>query len=129
VYGIIKQSGGHVWVYSEPAQGTALKVYLPTVKESVKRVKTDTRSPQEPCGSETILVVEDQQTVRRLVCQALGISGHEVLEAANAGEAMLICEHHGKPIHLMLTDVVLPQLSRRELAGRVKQCQPQMKVL
>ncbi len=133
VYGIIKQSGGDISVYSEAGAGTAFKIYLPRVEEAAG---TERRSGERiskfasmPKGSETVLVVEDDQTVRKLACQALRLSGYHVLEAANAGEALLICERHDGVIHLMLADVIMPQMSGRELAVRLNPVRPEMKTL
>lgn len=133
VYGIIKQSGGDISVYSEAGAGTTFKIYLPRVEEAAG---TERRSGERiskfasmPKGSETVLVVEDDQTVRKLACQALRLSGYHVLEAANAGEALLICERQDGVIHLMLADVIMPQMSGRELAVRLAPMRPEMKTL
>ncbi|HEY7544240.1 MAG TPA: ATP-binding protein, partial [Blastocatellia bacterium] len=133
VYGIIKQSGGDVGVYSEAGAGTTFKIYLPRVQDtgSLERRSGEriSKFAGMPKGSETILVVEDDQPVRKLACQALRLSGYHVLEAANAGEALLICERHDGTIHLMLADVIMPQMSGRELAARLAPARPQMKAL
>ncbi|MFZ5450813.1 MAG: PAS domain S-box protein [Thermodesulfobacteriota bacterium] len=129
VYGIVKQSGGHIWVYSEPDKGTTFKVYLPQVEEKVKELKPKPAVPRSLEGDETILVVEDDASLRDLISTALRRHGFTMLEASNGGEALLICERADTPIHLLLTDVVLPQLSGSELAQRLQLLHPQMKVL
>ena len=128
VYGIVKQSGGNVWIYSEPGKGTTFKVYLPRVEDAVEASERRKSTATFATGSETILVVEDEEILRRLICRILRLSGYEVLEASNGGEALLTCEQHEDPIHLMVTDVVMPQMGGRELAERVAALRPDMKV-
>ncbi|HPA46086.1 MAG TPA: PAS domain S-box protein [bacterium] len=128
VYGIVKQSGGYVWVYSEPGTGTAVKVYLPRVRESNESAKVETE-PVNLSGSETILVVEDDAGVRQLVLHILKSRGYTTLEALNATEAFSICEQQKNTIHLLLTDVIMPRMSGRQLAERLKPLHPDMKVL
>jgi len=131
VYGIIKQSGGHIWVYSEPGQGTTFKIYFPRVAEGLAPVRP--RPTQKPSratgGGKTILLVEDDAALRALMSKALRKYGYQVWEAANGGEAIMVCEKEKGPIHLLLTDVVMPQMSGRELAGRVAHLRPEIKVL
>ena len=128
VYGIVKQSGGNIWVYSEPGRGTTLKIYLPRVDESIEVFK-EKLAEALPGKGETILVVEDEEEVRKLAARILQIHGYKVLEAPQGGDALLICERHKNPIHLMLTDVVMPGMSGHQLAKRLKSLQPEMKVL
>ena len=128
VYGIVKQSGGNIWVYSEPGRGTTLKIYLPRVDESIEVFK-EKLAEALPGRGETILVVEDEEEVRKLAARILQIHGYKVLEAPQGGDALLICERHKNPIHLMLTDVVMPGMSGHQLAKRLKSLQPEMKVL
>jgi CheY-like chemotaxis protein len=129
VFGIVKQSGGHIWVYSEPGGGTTFKVYLPATDGVDVDVPAEVVSPRTLAGTETILLVEDQEEVRRVAHEILRRYGYHVIEASNAGEALLSCERHPRTIHLLLTDVVMPQVSGRELAERLVGIRPDMKVL
>jgi len=129
IYGIVKQSGGNVWVYSELGQGTTFKTYLPRVDEPAEHPELITARPTQLQGSESILLVEDEDMVRQLVRSVLEMHGYTVLEAHQGGEALLICEQHQGPIHLMVTDVVMPQMSGPQLAERLAPLRPEMKVL
>ncbi len=129
VYGIIKQSEGSVWVYSEVGQGTVFKVYLPSVNDDqpvreYPAVETDSET-----GTETILVVEDEVGVRSLVRMALSSVGYQVLETVDPGDALSKCANHNGPIDLLLTDVVMPQMSGPMVAERVVSLRPGIKVL
>lgn len=128
VYGIVKQSGGYVWVYSEVGIGSTFKVYLPRVDApaDIAPVHLPTVAFK---GSETVLLVEDEDGVRALVRHVLHKNGYNVIEARHGGEALLACERHAGKIDLLLTDVVLEQMSGRELAERLLQIRPEMKVL
>lgn len=129
VYGIIKQSGGNIWVYSEPDQGTTFKIYLPRVEKTARVYKPKASSPTAPGGTETILLVEDEEAVRTMVSKILRNKGYTVLEAAHSEQAFEISERHEGSIHLMVTDVIMPQMSGPELAERLAPRLPEMKVL
>ena len=131
VYGIVKQSGGYVWVYSEPGRGTSFKIYLPRIEDeksgSARDRKPDIQSL--PRGSETVLLVEDEKGVRELAREYLEMSGYTVIEAENGHMALELSGMHAGQIHLLMTDVVMPGISGRELAERVSQVRPEIKVL
>jgi len=128
-YGIIKQSNGHIWVYSEPGQGTTFKIYLPRVEESIEPVTPVLALTESLRGTEIILLVEDEDAVREPARRVLVQNGYTVLEARHGEEALRVCEQHEGTIHLMVTDVVMPEMSGRELAERLALLQPEMKVL
>jgi nitrogen-specific signal transduction histidine kinase len=129
VHGIIKQSSGHIWVYSEPGRGTTFKIYLPRVEEAAMPLQPAVAPAASLRGPETILVVEDDESLRSVICQTLRSYGYTVLEAHHGNEAILVCGRHRGPIHLVLTDVVMPGLSGGELMERLAPLGRQMKVL
>ncbi len=130
VYGIVKQSGGYIWPYSEPGMGTSFKIYLPRVDEKAERAQARAQASPELGGTETILLVEDEEGVRALTRQLLQRHGYTVLEAEHGQDALLLCERYSGPIHLLLSDVVLAaQMSGRELVQRLSPLRPEMKVL
>ena len=128
VYGIVKQSGGFIWVYSEPGHGTTFKIYFPWAGGSAERSAAALAAKPQP-GTETVLVVEDAASVRSVMRQVLERYGYAVLEAPDGETALqLAAKHHG-PIHLLLTDVVMPGVSGRQLADRLLRLRPGIKVL
>jgi two-component system cell cycle sensor histidine kinase/response regulator CckA len=129
VFGIVKQSSGHVWVYSEPGRGTIFKVYLPRVEEAALPLHPAVAPAALLRGEETILVVEDDEDLRSVICQTLRSFGYTVLEARHGHEAILVCGRHQGPIHLVLTDVVMPGMSGGELIERLSPFGRKMKVL
>jgi two-component system cell cycle sensor histidine kinase/response regulator CckA len=128
VFGIVSQSGGHIEVASVPGQGTTFTVYLPQSERPLERAVAQVEAVLRS-GSETILVVEDDDKVRELTRTVLRRSGYRVLEAQNAGEALLVSEQHEGEIHLLLTDVVMPRIGGRTLAERLVKARPRMKVV
>jgi CheY-like chemotaxis protein len=127
VYGIVKQSGGFIWVYSEPGHGTTFKIYLPRVDELV--VPVAALAQQLVGGSETVLVVEDVAAVRTVACEMLARHGYRVLEAPDGDTALRLAAKHQGQIHLLLTDVVMPDVSGRELADQLAALRPGLRVL
>jgi len=132
VYGIIKQSGGYIWVYSEVGKGTTFKIYLPRVAstgETAVQVATPVEQQRVEPGTETILLVEDEANLRYLARQYLEKQGYKVIEAADGAVAMQIAVAHDKTIHLLLTDVIMPGMNGRELAQRISEIRPNVKIL
>ncbi len=129
-YGIVRQSGGHIWVYSEPGKGTTFKIYLPRIVEAaVAKPRREAEIPR-PRGTQTVLLVEDEPAVRGFASRVLREMGYTVLEASNGTEALdLAAENAHKPVHLLLTDIVMPQMGGEKLAQHLKGRHPQMKVL
>jgi len=130
VYGIIKQSGGFIWVYSEVGHGTTFKLYLPRVEELAERASQPAQAPARAArGTETVLVVEDEAPVRSVARQVLERHGYTVLEAPSAEAALDIVTRYSGAIHLLLTDVVMPGLNGRELANRLAGLRPDARVI
>jgi CheY-like chemotaxis protein len=129
VYGIVKQSGGNIWIYSESGKGTTLKIYLPRVDEPAEEVKTQAVGEEFPLGSETILIVEDDKEVRNLAVRILKRQGYTVLDGSYGAEAFNACRQHKGPIHLLVTDVVMPGMDGRALSESLSKLHPEMKVL
>nr|MDQ5836403.1 PAS domain S-box protein [Acidobacteriota bacterium] len=129
VYGIVRQSGGSVRVSSEVGRGSTFEVYFPRAGEGVQEYRRGAEPEEVLRGAETVLLAEDEEMVRRLAREVLEVYGYRVLVAANGGAAFLICERHEGPISLLVTDIVMPEMSGRELAARLAHLRPEMKVL
>ena len=130
VYGIVKQSSGNIWVYSEPGHGTTFKIYLPRTEEEVDTLHEREEKDFFPGGSETVLLVEDDELVRDLANRLLKQQGYRVLDAANGEEALRVAkEHDRETIHLLLADIVMPQMGGKALADQLKILRPNVKVL
>jgi two-component system cell cycle sensor histidine kinase/response regulator CckA len=129
VYGFVKQSGGYVWAYSEPGQGTVVKVYLPVVDLPAEPLAPSRPSAAGKVARRTVLVVEDEPQVRRMAARALAEAGHRVLEAGDGREAISVLARSGQGIDLVLTDVAMPGMSGRELADRLRQARPDVRVI
>jgi PAS domain S-box-containing protein len=129
VYGIVKQSGGYIWVYSEVGRGTVFKIYLPRAPGSAEVRQQEEVQQTLPGGVETVLVAEDDPAVRALVCGALASRGYTVQEARDGREALAAARGYKGPIHLLLTDVVLPHMSGRRLAERLRAERPESRLL
>ncbi len=130
VYGIVKQSGGDIKLYSECGRGTSFKIYLPRVAEpTILPAEPRTTPTTAPRGDETVLLVEDEPEVRDLAREILEASGYRVLQACDPHEAVLVAERHAGAIHLLLTDVIMPRQSGRALAERLRPLRPELQVL
>ena len=129
VYGIVKQSGGYIWVDSDLGKGAAFKIYLPRIDEKVTSFEENELAERIPKGSETILLVEDEEIVRNLCRQILEACGYKVIEAANGDEALSICRKPDSKIDLLLTDVVMPKMSGRQLVEQLAVLRPEITVL
>jgi two-component system cell cycle sensor histidine kinase/response regulator CckA len=128
-YGIVKQSKGHIWVYSVQGRGTTFKIYLPRVDEPLEEIRKEVLKKELPRGNETILIVEDEEEVRKLAGKILERQGYKILETFNGDDALVACERSRSPIHLMLADVVMPGMSGSELAKLLKPLYPEIKIL
>jgi two-component system cell cycle sensor histidine kinase/response regulator CckA len=128
VYGIVKQAGGHVWVYSELGQGTTFKIYLPRIDEP-SLAPAVPEGPMPSKGWETILLVEDEATLRAIAREILEEDGYRVIEATGPHEAIEMARRHPQPIHLLLTDVVMPGMNGRVLAESLMATRPALRVL
>jgi two-component system cell cycle sensor histidine kinase/response regulator CckA len=128
-YGIVKQSGGHIYVSSEPGSGSTFTIYLPATEVSGEVGAITAPAAPVRGSAETVLLVEDEDLVRHLTREILARNGYQVIEAADGVAALRICEEYPGPIHLMVTDVVMPRLSGRELVEQIQPCRPDMRVL
>lgn len=129
IFGIIKQHQGHIWVYSEPGQGTTFKIYLPQSKATPQSLKTSQEDKVSVHGTETVLVVEDEKMVRDLVCETLAAHGYHVLEASSPAHALQLAADYQDTIHLLLTDVIMPHMNGRELHQKMLALRPHLKTL
>ena len=129
VYGIVKQSGGYIWVYSELNQGTAIKIYLPRVDQPVEESGAERRPANVMRGTETILLVEDDPQLRQLSSSVLAHCGYNVLTASSPEEGLAICRNNHNDIRLLVTDVVMPRINGRQLAAQVSKVRPGIRVL
>ena len=129
VYGIVKQSGGHVAVYSEAGRGTTFKIYLPRTVDAARSGASSVGPAAAPRGDETVLLADDDEAIRRIAGIVLESSGYTVLAAQDGDEALRIGRAHPAPIHLLVTDVVMPKMSGRQLAESLAPVHPQMQVL
>lgn len=132
VYGIVKQSKGYIWVYSEPGKGTTFKIYLPVAKGRIKRPKKSRKWKSRLSklkGNETILVVEDEHSVRRAIVRVLKSFGYNVIETSNGNEAVNFCKNYKKDIHLLITDVVMFGMDGKEVATTIKNYKKNIKIL
>jgi CheY-like chemotaxis protein len=129
VYGIVKQSGGDVGVRSAPGEGATFRIYLPRVDGIVETARPETPSKMSTEGSETVLLVEDEESIRNLVSELLGKNGYKVLAAKNGNEALETGRRHSGPVHLLLTDVMMAGMSGPELAKQLSAFRPEARVL
>jgi len=128
VYGIIRQSNGYIWVQSEPGAGSSFKIYLP-LSVSLRAAIGARSDREQQKATETILLVEDEDAVRNVIRKVLDKAGYKVLVAANGELALTCANDHPQPIHLLLTDVVMPKMTGRELAQRIVRSRPDTRVL
>jgi len=129
VYGIVQKYGGHIVVESEPEAGTTFRIYFPRVDEEVDAAQEEIPGKQIPRGGETVLVVEDDENLRRLIAEVLRQQGYRPLEAANGGEGLLTFDKHRQDISLIVTDIVMPVMNGFELTDLVKPISPHTKAL
>jgi CheY-like chemotaxis protein len=130
VYGIVKQNHGFVWAYSEGGMGTVFKIYLPCVQDRLAAIEApDIGSETVRGGTETLLLVEDEDALRRAAAEFLSLRGYSVLEARDGLEALSVAKNHGSTIHLAVTDVVMPHFSGGQLANELSTLRPETRVL
>jgi len=124
VYGIVKQTGGFIWVHSELGQGTSFKIYIPRVNQAEEQIGSSNPATEAPTGSETVLLTEDEQDVREITRQFLESGGYKVIEARDASEALQLAAVHQGSIDLLVTDMVMPGMTGQELAVCLQRGQP-----
>ena len=129
VYGIVKQSGGFIWVYSELGKGTSFKIYLPRVNQAADPVGTSNPSADVPMGTETVLLAEDEQDVREIAREFLESGGYRVIQAEDGREAIELASRNSGKIHLLVTDIVMPRMTGQELAVRLQSENPALRVI
>jgi two-component system, cell cycle sensor histidine kinase and response regulator CckA len=129
VYGVVKQSGGYIWLSSELGKGASFKIYLPSVNEAISAAKTLEAPACDPGGAETILLVEDENAVRALLRRVLRSKGYRILEAERGEDALAICQTYQERIDLILTDIVMPKMSGQDLAHHASRLHPEAKLL
>lgn len=128
-FGVVRQAGGSIEVYSEEGRGTSFKIYIPAVKERAEKLVKETRTLDTLKGNETILLVEDEESVRKLALAMLKNLGYRVIEARDGEEALMLADRHGGKIDLLMTDIVMPGINGRELSERLTRAYPAMKTL
>jgi CheY-like chemotaxis protein len=129
VYGVVKQSGGFIWVESAPGKGTTFEIYLPLAAGPVLRVESDPKLSAAPAGHETILIVEDEPDVRELACRFLRVKGYRVLEAKDGLEALEVAAGHHDAIHAVVTDMVMPRMGGADLIRSLRKKRPELLVI
>jgi CheY-like chemotaxis protein len=129
VYGIVKQSEGHVWAYSEPGRGTTFKIYLPQVDQPTSPRERKGLESARPRGNETILLVEDDEQVRASTCRMLASLGYRVIVADGGAQAFELMDRHQGDLHILVTDVVMPGLSGRKVVEELRRKRPELKAL
>jgi two-component system, cell cycle sensor histidine kinase and response regulator CckA len=129
VYGIIKQSGGFIWVYSEVGKGTTFKIYLPRVDQPTQKLSAGAEAQTLPRGSETVLLVEDEEDVREIAREFLKLGGYNVLEAKDGPEGLDIAQRYPDPIHLLVSDMIMPGMNGSELAAKLSVMRPDLKIV
>jgi two-component system cell cycle sensor histidine kinase/response regulator CckA len=129
VYGIVKQSGGFIWVYSESAKGTSFKIYLPRLDQPEEHTSIPVASTDLPRGTETVLLTEDEQDVREIAREFLESAGYRVIEAKDGAEALRLAAQNRGQIHLLVTDMIMPGMTGQELAVRLQSEHPRIAVI